>query len=100
MDTPISASDRWAPMVPARQVMAHIADQFPAPQRGSLRVFWKGEPTLDPLRRAAAARAANDGAISSGPPRGQRRGPSWEAHGRESTAVWSIAAPRTWEVHQ
>jgi hypothetical protein len=44
-------------------VMAHIADHFPLPQLGYLRVFWKGEPTLDTLRRAAAALATDDADI-------------------------------------
>lgn len=60
MDAPIPAIDMWAPIVPAREVMAHIADNFPLPQLGYLRVFWKGEPTLDTLRRAAAAMATDD----------------------------------------
>lgn len=63
METPIPAIDMWAPIVPAREIMAHIADHFPLPQLGYLRVFWKGEPTLDTLRRAAAAMAADDADI-------------------------------------
>jgi len=35
MDTPIPAIDMWAPIVPAREVMAHVADHFPLPQLGS-----------------------------------------------------------------
>ncbi|MBX3024122.1 amidohydrolase [bacterium] len=63
MDTPIPAIDMWAPIVPTRELMAHIADHFPLPQLDYLRVFWKGEPTLETLRRAAAALAADDADI-------------------------------------
>ena len=63
MDTPIPAIDMWAPIVPARAVMAHVADHFPLPQLGYLRVFWKGEPTVETLRRAAAAMATDDADI-------------------------------------
>jgi predicted TIM-barrel fold metal-dependent hydrolase len=66
MDTPIPAIDMWAPIVPAREVMAHVADHFPLPQLGYLRVFWKGEPTIDTLRRTAAALATDDADIIAG----------------------------------
>lgn len=63
MREPIPAIDMWAPIVPAREVMAYIADHFPPPQLGYLRVFWKGAPTMDTLRAAAAAMATDDAEI-------------------------------------
>lgn len=63
MNAPIQAIDMWAPIVPAHEVMAHIVDHFPPPQLGYLRVFWKGEPTVDTLRRAAAMMATDDAGI-------------------------------------
>lgn len=53
----------WAPIVPAREIMAYAADHFPPPQLGYLRVFWKGEPSLDAFRRAALAMAADDAEV-------------------------------------
>ena len=55
--------DMWAPIVPTREIMAHVEHHFPVPQLGYLRVFWKGEPTLEALGRAARAMASDDDAI-------------------------------------
>jgi len=49
----IPAIDMWAPIVPARDVMAYVGEHFPPPQLGYLRVFWKGEPSLDTFRRSS-----------------------------------------------
>ncbi len=62
----IPAIDMWAPIVPAREIMAHTADNFPPPQLGYLRVFWKGEPTLAAFRTAARAMACDDLDILAG----------------------------------
>jgi len=56
----IPAIDMWAPIVPARDVMAYVADHFPPPQLGYLRVFWKGEATLETFRQAAHAVTCDD----------------------------------------
>lgn len=57
-----------------------------------------------PLARLPVARrglpAPPTQRVSSGPSSGQRCKLSWEAHGREGTAVRSIAASSTREVHQ
>ncbi|MFI5366355.1 MAG: amidohydrolase family protein [Candidatus Binatia bacterium] len=62
----IPAIDMWAPIVPAREVMAHVADHFPEPQLGYLRVFWKGEASLDAFRAAARAMACDDADVLAG----------------------------------
>ena len=61
----IPAIDMWAPIVPARDVMAYVGEHFPLPQLGYLRVFWKGEPTVEMFRNVQAAVAASTSAVSS-----------------------------------
>src|SRR4051812_18209762 len=46
-DEVIPAIDMWAPIVPARDVMAYVGEYFPLPQLGYLQVFWKGEPSVE-----------------------------------------------------
>jgi uncharacterized protein len=60
MPPAIPAIDMWAPIVPAREIMEYAADHFPPPQLGYLRVFWKGDASLDTFRRAALAMACED----------------------------------------
>jgi len=60
----IPAIDMWAPIVPAREIMAYAADHFPPPQLGYLRVFWKGEASLEAFRRAALAMACDDAQVA------------------------------------
>ena len=60
MGPTIPAIDMWAPIVPAREIMAYAADHFPPAQLGYLRVFWKGEASLEAFRRAALAMACDD----------------------------------------
>jgi uncharacterized protein len=55
--------DMWAPIVPARDLMEYVADHFPEPQLGYLRVFWKGEASLDAFRQAAHAMACDDAQV-------------------------------------
>src|SRR5215470_122706 len=56
----VPAIDMWAPIVPARDVMAYVGEHFPPPQLGYLRVFWKGAPTLDTFRDIARAASCDD----------------------------------------
>ena len=63
MTTPIPAIDMWAPIVPARDVMAYVADHFPEPQLGYLRVFWKGEPSVEMFRTLARTIACDDAQV-------------------------------------
>src|SRR5262245_36633342 len=56
----IPAIDMWAPIVPVRDVMAYVGDHFPLPQLGYLRVFWKGEPTIETFRDFARTVACDD----------------------------------------
>jgi len=60
MSDVIPAIDMWAPIVPARDVMAYVGEHFPPPQLGYLRVFWKGAPTLETFRQAARAVTVDD----------------------------------------
>jgi hypothetical protein len=62
----IPAIDMWAPIVPARDVMAYVADHFPPPQLGYLRVFWKGEATLETFRALAHSIACDDADVIAG----------------------------------
>jgi predicted TIM-barrel fold metal-dependent hydrolase len=55
--------DMWAPVVPSREIMAHMADHFPLPQLGYLRVFFKTEPAPDTFRRMAPALVRDDADI-------------------------------------
>ncbi len=52
--------DMWTPIVPAREIMAHVAEHFPEPMLGYLRVFFKQEPSLETFRNAARALARDD----------------------------------------
>src|SRR5213594_3156835 len=49
--------DMWAPIVPVPEVMAHIAENFPDPMLGYLRVFWKTTPSQETIRAGAPAMA-------------------------------------------
>jgi uncharacterized protein len=54
--------DMWAPIVPSREIVAHIVEHFPEPMLGYLRVFFKQEPTAATVRGFAAL-ARDDAAI-------------------------------------
>jgi len=49
--------DMWAPIVPVPEIMAHVAENFPDPMLGYLRVFWKQPPSQDAIRAGAPAMA-------------------------------------------
>ena len=51
-----AAIDMWAPIVPAREVMAHVADHFPRRSSATCGSSGRGEPTLEGFRARAAAR--------------------------------------------
>jgi predicted TIM-barrel fold metal-dependent hydrolase len=59
----ISIIDMWAPIVPSREIMEHVAEHFPPPQLGYLRVFQKREPSLEAWAKAARQMACDDGVI-------------------------------------
>jgi len=59
----VPAIDMWAPIVPARDVMAYAAEHFPLPQLGYLRVFWKGEASAEQFQRLCRAVACDDAAV-------------------------------------
>ena len=54
----IPVIDMWAPIVPARDVMEYVAEHFPEPQLGYLRVFGWGDVTPEAFRAAAREDAA------------------------------------------
>ncbi|MGH7899820.1 MAG: amidohydrolase family protein, partial [Candidatus Binatia bacterium] len=58
--------DMWSPIVPTREIMNHVADNFPEAQLGYLRVFQKRAPDLAAYRHAARAMAMDDDAILAG----------------------------------
>jgi predicted TIM-barrel fold metal-dependent hydrolase len=47
--------DMWAPIVPVPEVMAHVAENFPAAMLDYLRVFWKQPASPATLRAGAGA---------------------------------------------
>src|SRR2546428_13352993 len=47
----------WARVLPVREIMAHIAENFPDAMLGYLRVFWKQRPSQEALRAGAPAMA-------------------------------------------
>lgn len=59
----IPVIDMWAPIVPTRELMAHMADHFPEPQLGYIRVFWGQQPTLETVRRIVVSLASDDATI-------------------------------------
>ena len=59
----IPVIDMWAPLVPTREIMAHVADNFPQAQLGYLRIFQKREPDLDAYRAIAPKLAREDAQI-------------------------------------
>ncbi len=63
MASEIPVIDMWAPIVPAREIMAHAANHFPEPQLGYLRVFMKRDMTADSFREMALALACDDADI-------------------------------------
>src|SRR3989442_15679560 len=52
-----SIIDMWAPILPVPEIMAHIAENFPEPMLGYLRVFWKQPPSQEAIRAGAPAMA-------------------------------------------
>ena len=59
----IPVIDMWAPVVPSREIMEHMADHFPEPQLGYLRVFWRGEASAGAFRQTAQALASDDAGV-------------------------------------
>jgi predicted TIM-barrel fold metal-dependent hydrolase len=53
----------WTPVVPSREIMAHMAVHFPEPQLGYLRVFFKQAPTPEAFRAYAQAITSDDETI-------------------------------------
>lgn len=52
--------DMWAPVLPTREIMSHVADNYPEAQLGYLRVFSKREPSLKDYRSYALRSARDD----------------------------------------
>jgi predicted TIM-barrel fold metal-dependent hydrolase len=59
----IPVIDIWSPIVPSREIMQHVAHNFPEAQLPYLRVFGKRTPTLEEYRQVALALARDDEAI-------------------------------------
>jgi uncharacterized protein len=60
---PSPVIDMWAPIVPSREIMTHVADHFPEPQLGYLRVFFKTDTSLAAFRELALSLASDDDAV-------------------------------------
>ncbi len=63
MSDEIASIDMWAPIVPSREIVAHIADHFPDAMLGYLRVFFKTEPAPGAFRELAGRLVQEDDAI-------------------------------------
>lgn len=59
----IPVIDMWSPVVPSREIMAHMGEHFPEPQLGYLRVFFKQAPTKEAFRAYAEALTSDDTTI-------------------------------------
>jgi predicted TIM-barrel fold metal-dependent hydrolase len=55
--------DMWAPIVPSREIVAHVRDHFPPAMSGYLRVFFKQEPDATTFHKMADAMLCDDEAI-------------------------------------
>ena len=58
--------DMWAPIVPSREIVAHIRDHFPPAMSGYLRIFFKREPDPETFRKMADAMVQDDETILKG----------------------------------
>ena len=52
--------DMWAPVLPTREVMTHVADNYPEAQLGYLKVFSKRELNLEDYQSYALRLARED----------------------------------------
>jgi hypothetical protein len=59
----IQVIDMWAPIVPSREIMEHVADHFPEPQLGYLRVFQGRKPDLKAFGNVCRNLAADDESV-------------------------------------
>jgi predicted TIM-barrel fold metal-dependent hydrolase len=55
--------DMWAPFVPSREIIEHVADHFPELQLGYLRVFQKREPSVEEFQVVARQLARDDAEV-------------------------------------
>jgi uncharacterized protein len=62
-DDPVPVIDMWAPFLPLPEVGAHLAEHFPEPMLGYLKVFWKREPTMQTVRDMQAGRELDEDAV-------------------------------------
>jgi predicted TIM-barrel fold metal-dependent hydrolase len=60
---PSPVFDMWAPIVPSREILAHAARNFPAPQLGYLRVFFGRDASLESFEAMARALVCDDATI-------------------------------------
>ena len=71
--------DMWAPIVPSREIAAHVAENFPPAMHGYLRVFFGREASGESFKAMARTLARDDAAD---PRRSGRRGHPQDAdHG-------------------
>lgn len=55
--------DMWAPIVPSREIAAHVAEHFPPAMHGYLRVFFGREASGESFKAMARTLARDDAAI-------------------------------------
>src|SRR5256886_243018 len=55
--------DMWAPFLPLPEVGRHLAEHFPEPMLGYLRVFWKQPATMETVRAMQAGRALDEDVV-------------------------------------
>ena len=59
--------DMWAPIVPSREITAHVAEHFPPAMHGYLRVFFGREANAEAFRTMARTMVRDDAAFASRP---------------------------------
>jgi predicted TIM-barrel fold metal-dependent hydrolase len=55
--------DMWAPFLPLAEVGEHLAEHFPEPMLGYLRVFWKQPATRETVRELVAGRSLDEDVV-------------------------------------
>ncbi len=61
--TLVNVIDMWAPIVPSREIMEHVAQHFPEMQLSYLSIFQKRDVSLEEYEQVARAMALDDAAV-------------------------------------
>ena len=56
--------DMWAPIVPSREILAHVSENFPDAMLGYIRVFFKRDPDPESVRTLFRNAEQDDASMS------------------------------------